>query len=118
MFTAEHNGTFTGASMTINHTEAQAGRFSGGHCPLVKYLAKNVRKLRSIRGMTQEELAEKTGGGKWKISRIESGAHTITIDHLYLVAKALDVEPELLLISKPQDCLIVKGGKPIEWPAS
>lgn len=56
-----------------------------------RVLARNVRRLRSARGLSQEALAEEVGLRQAQISEIESGASNITIDNLHRLAVALGV---------------------------
>jgi transcriptional regulator with XRE-family HTH domain len=58
-----------------------------------RVLARNVRRLRSERGLSQEALAEEVGLRQAQISEIESGANNITIDNLHRLAVALGVRP-------------------------
>lgn len=60
----------------------------------------HVRALRLARGMTQRQLAERTGvRGFYKqhITRIEKGHHLVGLELLSGVARALDVEVSELL---------------------
>jgi len=57
-----------------------------------------IQDIREKKGLTQDELGEKTGiSGKY-ISAIERGQKNLTILTLEKVAKGLDVEPYELLI--------------------
>lgn len=58
-----------------------------------RILARNVRRLRIERGLSQEVLAEEVGLRQAQISEIESGASNITIDNLHHLATALGVRP-------------------------
>lgn len=53
-------------------------------------LGSTIRKLRSLRGMTLNELATKTGSQVGNISKIERDIHKPNIDFLYRLAEALD----------------------------
>jgi DNA-binding XRE family transcriptional regulator len=55
-----------------------------------------VKLWREHRGLTQQELAEKTGMSKPYISQIESGKRQGTIDTLAAIARVLDVPLEVL----------------------
>ncbi len=52
-----------------------------------------TKSLRRARGLTQEELAERTGLSVNYLSRIERGLENPTLDTLLGLAKALKVEP-------------------------
>lgn len=56
-------------------------------------LARNVRRLRTKRGFSQEALAEEVGLRQAQISEIESGASNITLDNLHRLALVLGVRP-------------------------
>lgn len=51
----------------------------------------NVRATRGARGLTQEKLGELTGLDRKTVNRIEQGTHGTSVDHLLLIADALDV---------------------------
>lgn len=57
-----------------------------------------IRELRKLRGLSQEELAEKAGykSGSAMISQIEKGRKNVSNDKLFAIAKALDVTPNTL----------------------
>ena len=60
-----------------------------------------IRSTRLRRTLTQEQLAEKAGGLDRKtISRIENGVMSPILDHLLLIADALDV-PLAALVRDP-----------------
>lgn len=50
----------------------------------------HIRAARTERKLTQETLGELTGLDRKTISRIEQGTHATLIDHLVLIADALD----------------------------
>ena len=52
------------------------------------YIGKRIALLRSGRGMTQQELADKTGIKREHVSRIEAGKYSVGLDILAKVAKA------------------------------
>lgn len=57
-----------------------------------------IRELRKLRGLSQEELAERAGykSGSAMISQIEKGRKNVSNDKLFAIAKALDVTPNIL----------------------
>ncbi|MCD0463056.1 helix-turn-helix domain-containing protein [Roseiconus lacunae] len=59
---------------------------------------KAVRTKRSLKGLTQEELAEKSGYSKKTIERIENGNGT-SIETLENIAEVLEVVVDVLLVS-------------------
>jgi transcriptional regulator with XRE-family HTH domain len=50
----------------------------------------HIRAARTERKLTQEKLGELTGLDRKTINRIEQGAYATLIDHLILIADALD----------------------------
>ena len=51
-----------------------------------------IIKVRNEQGLSQKELASKTGIQRSNISRLESGSYNPSIDLLLQVAKGLDME--------------------------
>jgi transcriptional regulator with XRE-family HTH domain len=66
---------------------------------LLARLGLRVKVVRTSRRMTQDELAQAAGLDRTYISRIERGAHNITVLTLTRIAEALDVAPGELLDS-------------------
>lgn len=66
---------------------------------LKKKLGQKVASLRKNRGLTQEDLAELSGYSVEFISLIERGINAPTIDGLEKLAKALDVEVDIIFKS-------------------
>ncbi len=64
---------------------------------LGKKLAKNLRRLREERGLSQEELADRAGLHRTYISMIERLSRNPTITVLEKIAHGLDVDPLELL---------------------
>jgi len=60
-------------------------------------LIENIKYYRDLLGYTQEKLAEAASLSKSAIGQIEIGVNTPTFDHLIAIAKALKIEPHLLL---------------------
>jgi transcriptional regulator with XRE-family HTH domain len=60
----------------------------------LKRLGEHIRLLRESEGMSQEELAKKTGfAGRAAISAIEKGKNNISVDKLPALALALNTTP-------------------------
>lgn len=55
-------------------------------------LGKNLKKARRARGISQEDLADKTGLATSQIARIETGVLNTTYSTLVTILKALDAE--------------------------
>jgi predicted transcriptional regulator len=62
--------------------------------------AYQIARLRILRGLTQEQLAEKVGTKQPSIARLESGRSTPSLDFLQRVAEALDAEVEVRIVPR------------------
>ena len=65
--------------------------------PLRDVLASNMRKLRALRGLSQEALAHDSGLDRTYVSSIERAQRNVSIDNIARIAKAPAVEPWKLL---------------------
>jgi transcriptional regulator with XRE-family HTH domain len=65
-----------------------------------KLVGRNVERLRRAKGMTQEQLAERSGFSQQYISGLENGRRNPTVVTLYEIATALDVTPVEFLETK------------------
>lgn len=59
---------------------------------LPKTLGKRVQKIRKLRGLTQEQLAEKVGISRAYMGYIEQGRYSASLEVIEKVAKALKVK--------------------------
>lgn len=57
-------------------------------------------KLRKEKGITQQEIADRTGMKRTNVARIESGKNAPTIEVLVELAAALDMELEIRLVER------------------
>jgi transcriptional regulator with XRE-family HTH domain len=64
-----------------------------------KLVGRNFVRLRQVKGMTQEEVEEKSGLSQQYLSGLERGQRNPTVITLYQVATALGVTPMELLRS-------------------
>ena len=64
---------------------------------LKQTVAKNIRVLRLARGYTQEELSELAGINRNYTGMIEREERSPTVDMLEKIAKALAIDPVILL---------------------
>ena len=60
-------------------------------------LAKNVRRLRQATGLSQEELGARADLHRTYISSIERSERNVSLENIFRLANALDVEPSELL---------------------
>jgi transcriptional regulator with XRE-family HTH domain len=59
--------------------------------------ARNLRKARHSKGLSQEGLAYEAGVDRTYVSALERGVYGATIDMVAKLAEALDVDPSSLL---------------------
>lgn len=64
---------------------------------LNKIVAKNIRCIRILNSITQEDLANQMNINQSYISAIESGNKTISLNRIEEIAKILNVSPYILL---------------------
>lgn len=65
--------------------------------PLRDILAKNMRRLRAVRGFSQEALAHECGINRTYLSAVERTERNVSIDNIERIARGLGVEPWELL---------------------
>ena len=66
---------------------------------LRRTVARNLRRLRQKRGLSQEELADRAGLNRNYVGMIEREENAPTVDALEQLAKALDINAAELLSS-------------------
>lgn len=60
-------------------------------------LAKNMRRLRAARGLSQEALAHESGINRTYLSSVERSERNVSLDNLARIASGLQIEPWKLL---------------------
>lgn len=60
-------------------------------------LAKNMRRLRAARRISQEALAHESGINRTYLSGVERSERNVSIDNIARIARGLQVEPWKLL---------------------
>ena len=63
-------------------------------------LGRQLRYWRQERGMTQEQLAHNAGFDRSFLVEVENGRHSCTLDRLFDLASALDVDAHLLIAAQ------------------
>ncbi|MCL2641532.1 MAG: helix-turn-helix transcriptional regulator [Phycisphaerales bacterium] len=64
-------------------------------------MAKNLRRSRRARGLTQEELADRAGVYRNYIGMLERAENAATVDMLEKLADVLEIDPMELLDRRP-----------------
>ena len=62
-----------------------------------KIVGNKIKLLREAKGMTQQELADKVGGDRQYINKIEAGKKNMTLNYIDKIAEALDAPPSEFL---------------------
>jgi transcriptional regulator with XRE-family HTH domain len=78
---------------------------------LMHAVARNVRALRSARGMSAGALAQASGVGKATLSRIEAGHANPTVETLYALADALGVSFGALAAVPPSRVQVIRAAE-------
>lgn len=63
----------------------------------IKAFGKNLRRLRMVKGLTQEALAFKSEIARSQVIRFEKGERSPTLSTILALAEGLEVEPKKLL---------------------
>jgi transcriptional regulator with XRE-family HTH domain len=64
----------------------------------------NLKRLRTLTGLSQEALADRAGLHRTYISSIERGQRNVSLENIFVLARALGVQPaELLKPIKPTE---------------
>ena len=66
-------------------------------------LASNLKRLRAVRGWSQEQLALESGLHRTFVAHVERGMRNISIDNVERLAEALAVDTADLLIDAIED---------------
>lgn len=67
---------------------------------IVKVFGSNLKKYRSLTGLSQEKFAEKCGLHRTYISAIECYKRSISLENIQRIADALEIESYKLLIDE------------------
>ena len=78
---------------------------------------KLIKELRTKKGMTQEELADKTEVSARTIQRIENGEVDPRAYTLQMIAKALDVDYSLFVENESETKQALRKSETKNWPA-
>jgi transcriptional regulator with XRE-family HTH domain len=67
-----------------------------------KVFASRLRQIRQVKGLSQEELADRAGLHRTYVGSVERGERNISIDNIERLAKALEIDIIELLKSEPE----------------
>ena len=59
---------------------------------IYKRIGFNLLKQRRLKGWTQEQLSERSGVSRSRISKMENGKENFNIESLFLIAQALEID--------------------------
>ena len=59
-------------------------------------IGQRISDLRKAKGMTQQDLADRTGNQRNHISRIESGKYSVGFDTLQTIAEQFDMKVDIV----------------------
>lgn len=71
----------------------------------LKVFAKNLKKYRKERGLSQEAFADKVGLHRTYISAVEREKRNISLDNIQKIADALEIDTYMLFIENKSDDL-------------
>ena len=95
----------SGASSQLTVAAAQASDMTNGQADIAidgEKLGARLRQLRLDAGLTQAELARRTGIHRPNIARVEAGRHTPSLETLARIANAIGVSTTHVLVSREQ----------------
>lgn len=72
---------------------------SSAPATLRERFAKNLRSLRSAKGISQERLGELAGFHRTYVSQVERGIGNISLDNIEKLASALEIDARELFVS-------------------
>lgn len=67
-----------------------------------KILGSSLKELRTAKGLTQEQLAERIGKQTNTVNRIETGMNFVKSETLAELCNVLNVHPSILFTSRPE----------------
>jgi transcriptional regulator with XRE-family HTH domain len=79
-----------------------------------KQLGKRVKKLRGTRGLSQSSLAELSGISRVQVSQVENGTRKLSADEVVTMARALNVNGDVLLGMSQEPEVSIGQGAPAE----
>ena len=65
---------------------------------IIKVFANNVKKYRTLKGLSQETFAEKAGLHRTYVSAVEREKRSIALNNIQKIADALEIDTYLLFV--------------------
>ena len=93
----------SGATSQLTVASVQAAKMTNGQTDIAidgEKLGARLRQLRLDAGLTQAELARRTGIHRPNIARVEAGRHTPSLETLARIANAIGVSTTHVLVSR------------------
>ena len=59
---------------------------------IYKRIGFNLLKQRRLKGWTQEQLSERSGVSRSRISKMENGKENFNVESLFLIAQSLEID--------------------------
>ena len=63
----------------------------------LRFVGQNIKTFRMRLGLTQDQLAKKAGLARVSLARIETATTNVTLKHLFRLATAMNVTPDVFL---------------------
>jgi transcriptional regulator with XRE-family HTH domain len=67
-----------------------------------KVIGERIRKQRAFTGLSQENVAEELGMSTGNYGKLERGEITISVNHLYAIAKVFKIHPADFFFDSPR----------------
>lgn len=67
------------------------------HLEPKEVLARNLRRIRTSTGLSQEALAARAGLHRTYVSSVERGQRNVSVENIFAIARALGCEPQALI---------------------
>ncbi|MBI4701995.1 MAG: helix-turn-helix transcriptional regulator [Deltaproteobacteria bacterium] len=67
------------------------------HLEPKEVLARNLRRIRTSTGLSQEGLAARSGLHRTYISSVERGQRNVSVENIFAIARALGCDPQALI---------------------
>ncbi len=78
------------------------------------FLASNLRHLRKLMGMSQEELAERVGLNRGNIASYEKGTAEPKVCNLFRISEVFGVDPRMLVLADLSELTAASNGHTVD----